>query len=140
MGIDNNIHIALYQFISLSDFVLFFFYVYRSHYASMCIIENQESIQQFDDYRNVYMYCDVGRFQAAVTSFRGKIWVVGGCDAWNPLRSVEIYDPANNSWSQGPPISTPRRGCGLAVRKGKKRDKVSNLDIYLLKMEMSNWH
>ena len=56
-----------------------------------------------------------------MTSFRGKIWVVGGCDAWNPLRSVEIYDPSNNSWSQGPPIATPRRGCGLAVRKGKKK-------------------
>ena len=59
-----------------------------------------------------------GRFQAAVASFEGKIWVVGGCDAWNPLRSVEIYDPSDNSWSAGPPLSTPRRGCGLAVRKG----------------------
>ena len=45
--------------------------------------------------------------------------MVGGCDAWNPLRSVEIYDPANNTWSQGPPLSTARRGCGLAVRKGR---------------------
>ena len=80
------------------------------------------------------MYRAVGRFQAAVTSFRGKIWVVGGCDAWNPLRAVEIYDPANNSWSQGPPIATPRRGCGLAVRKGKKRYSVHNLDVYLLKL------
>ena len=61
-----------------------------------------------------------GRFQAAVASFEGKIWVVGGCDAWNPLRSVEIYDPSDNSWTAGPPLSTPRRGCGLAVRKGKE--------------------
>ena len=76
------------------------------------------------NYNNTYIQRYVGRFQAAVTSFRGKIWVVGGCDAWNPLRSVEIYDPANNSWSQGPPIATPRRGCGLAVRKGKK-EKIS---------------
>ena len=64
-----------------------------------------------------------GRFQAAVASFEGRIWVVGGCDAWNPLRTVEIYDPSDNSWSSGPPLSTPRRGCGLAVRKGNNNRK-----------------
>ena len=49
-----------------------------------------------------------GRSQSAVTSFRGKIWVAGGCDAWNPLSSVEIYDPETNSWRLGPPMGTPR--------------------------------
>ena len=68
---------------------------------------------------NIIFSCFIGRFQAAVASFQGRIWVVGGCDAWNPLRSVEIYDPEKNTWVAGPPISTPRRGCGLAVRKGK---------------------
>ena len=53
-----------------------------------------------------------------MTSFCGKIWVVGGCDAWNPLSSVEIYDPATNAWKPGPPMGTPRRGCGLVVSKG----------------------
>ena len=43
-----------------------------------------------------------------MTSFRGKIWVAGGCDAWNPLSSVEIYDPETNSWRLGPPMGTPR--------------------------------
>jgi influenza virus NS1A-binding protein len=54
-----------------------------------------------------------GRSQGAVTSYRGKVWVVGGCDAWNPLSSVEIYDSQTNAWSAGPPMGTPRRGCGL---------------------------
>ena len=60
-----------------------------------------------------------GRFQAAVTSFQGKIWAVGGCDGWNPLNSVEIYDPSTNSWKIGPALTSPRRGSGLAVRNGK---------------------
>ncbi len=57
-----------------------------------------------------------GRSQAAVASFQGKIWAVGGCDAWNPLSSVEVYDPSSNSWRFGPPLNSARRGCGLADR------------------------
>jgi len=59
-----------------------------------------------------------GRAQAAVASFQGKIWVAGGCNAWNAIRSVEIYDPVTNTWKEGPSLSTPRRGCGLAVHQG----------------------
>ena len=53
-----------------------------------------------------------------MASFQGKIWVAGGCNAWNAIRSVEIYDPLTNSWKEGPSLSTPRRGCGLAVHQG----------------------
>ncbi len=41
---------------------------------------------------------------------------MGGCDAWNPLSTVEIYDPQSNTWKMGPPMNTPRRGCGLVAR------------------------
>ena len=60
----------------------------------------------------------LGRSQSAVCPFNGEIWVVGGSDAWNPLSSVEVYDPATNSWRLGPPMSTPRRGCGLVEKAG----------------------
>ena len=60
-----------------------------------------------------------GRFQAAVVAHEGRIWAVGGCESWNPLNSLEIYDPSTDSWSFGPSLNTPRRGCGLAVRKGQ---------------------
>ena len=60
-----------------------------------------------------------GRFQAAVVAHDGRIWAVGGCESWNPLNSLEIYDPLSDSWSFGPSLNTPRRGCGLAVRKGQ---------------------
>lgn len=49
----------------------------------------------------------------------GKVYVVGGCDTWNCLNTVECYDPEKNSWSFIKPIITPRRGCGLAHIKGK---------------------
>ncbi len=63
------------------------------------------------------LFVSSGRSQAAVTSFQGKIWVVGGCDAWHPLSTVEIYDPQSNNWKFGPPMNTPRRGCGLVARE-----------------------
>ncbi len=53
-----------------------------------------------------------------MAAFQGKIWVVGGCDAWNPLASVEIYDPTSNMWKMGPPMSSPRRGCALVANGG----------------------
>lgn len=61
----------------------------------------------------------LGRFQAAVACFQGQIWAVGGCDGWNPLNSVEVYDPTMNVWKMGPALNAPRRGGGLAVRKGR---------------------
>lgn len=48
----------------------------------------------------------------------GKVYVVGGCDTWNCLNTVECYDPETDSWSFIKPIITPRRGCGLAHIKG----------------------
>ena len=59
-----------------------------------------------------------GRFQAAVVGHEGRLWAVGGCESWSPLNSSEIYDPSTDSWSIGPSLNTPRRGCGLAVFKG----------------------
>ena len=53
-----------------------------------------------------------------MTSFQGKIWVAGGCDAWNPLGTVEVYDPATNTWKYGPPMNSARRGCGLVEKNG----------------------
>jgi hypothetical protein len=48
----------------------------------------------------------------------GKVWVVGGCDGWNCLNSVEVYSPLDNTWAYAGHMITARRGCGLAVFKG----------------------
>ena len=53
-----------------------------------------------------------------MATLNGQIWVVGGCDAWNPLSTVEIYDPEKNVWKAGPPMNSPRRGCGLVSKGG----------------------
>lgn len=61
----------------------------------------------------------LGRNQAGVCAMGGKVYVVGGCDTWNCLNTVECYDPETDSWSFIEPIITPRRGCGLAHINGK---------------------
>ena len=48
----------------------------------------------------------------------GLVFAVGGCDAWNCLNSVEVYDPSTDAWSYSKNMITARRGCGLAVFNG----------------------
>lgn len=60
-----------------------------------------------------------GRYQAGVASYGNLLYAVGGCDAWNCLNSVEIYDPATNMWTMSKPLITARRGCGVAVFDNK---------------------
>lgn len=43
------------------------------------------------------------------------VYAIGGCDAWNCLNSVEVYDPVTNVWNMSKPIFTARRGCGVTV-------------------------
>lgn len=47
------------------------------------------------------------------------LYAIGGCDAWNCLNTVEVYDPINNIWTTSKPIITARRGCGVAVFNDK---------------------
>ena len=56
-----------------------------------------------------------GRYQAAVTTRQGKLYAVGGCDAWNCLNTVEVYDPETGVWDFLPPMNTARRGCGVTL-------------------------
>lgn len=48
----------------------------------------------------------------------GLVFAAGGCDAWNCLSSVEVYDPQTDEWTYAKGMITARRGCGLAVFKG----------------------
>ncbi len=55
----------------------------------------------------------------AVTKRDGKIWVLGGGrNAPNPATEVDVYDPALNSWSLGPPMLTARRNFAAGVNPG----------------------
>jgi influenza virus NS1A-binding protein len=48
----------------------------------------------------------------------GLVFAAGGCDAWNCLSSVEVYDPQTDEWTYAKGMITARRGRGLAVFKG----------------------
>ncbi|ADJ27298.1 Kelch repeat-containing protein [Nitrosococcus watsonii] len=52
--------------------------------------------------------------------FKDKIAAIGGrYQGVGELRSVEIYDPATDTWQEGPPLNTARGGHGAAVHQGK---------------------
>lgn len=51
----------------------------------------------------------------------GQVFAVGGCDAWNCLNSVEVYDPETDEWSFASEMITARRGCGVATFKGQSQ-------------------
>lgn len=50
-------------------------------------------------------------------TINGKIYVAGGHDP-SRLASLEIYDPATNSWSYGPPMPSPRAYMAAAEVNG----------------------
>jgi hypothetical protein len=62
---------------------------------------------------------------AACCVLNGKIYVIGGYGWPNSkdnnaeFNNVQIFDPTSNSWSEGPPISTPRHYATASVCDGK---------------------
>jgi influenza virus NS1A-binding protein len=54
-----------------------------------------------------------------VAAFNKLVYAIGGCDAWNCLNSVEVYNPEENTWTATKPIITARRGCGVIEFDGK---------------------
>ncbi|KAJ8925469.1 hypothetical protein NQ315_009303 [Exocentrus adspersus] len=64
------------------------------------------------------IYC-IGRYQAGVAAYNKLVYAIGGCDAWNCLTSVEVYNAEQDVWQPSKPIITARRGCGVAVFNNK---------------------
>jgi influenza virus NS1A-binding protein len=67
----------------------------------------------------ILIFSPSGRYQAGVCAYRGEIWVIGGCESWGVLNTVEIYNLKTETWRPGPPISVARRGCGVTEFMGK---------------------
>ncbi len=61
-----------------------------------------------------------GRNSSVSGVINGKLYVAGGKDTdYNALSSLEIYDPATDTWSAGPAMSTKRIGAVGDVYNGK---------------------
>ena len=71
-----------------------------------------------------------------MVAFEGRIWAVGGCESWSPLNSLEIYEPSTDTWSIGPSLNTPRRGCGLALLKGNKHNSMKTILKYVCRPQL----
>ena len=63
------------------------------------------------------------RWAPSASVLEGKIYVIGGekgiVDEWPGLNSVEMYDPATDSWSHKTPMPTSRRGHSSSVLNQK---------------------
>jgi N-acetylneuraminic acid mutarotase len=55
------------------------------------------------------------RDHAQAVAVDGRILVMGGRDESGNLATVDIYDPATDSWSAGPPMTVARSGFAAAV-------------------------
>jgi N-acetylneuraminic acid mutarotase len=56
------------------------------------------------------------RSRHAAVGFDGKIWVAGGCfEGFSVTRSVEVFDPLTNVWTEAPPMVAPRDFGNLLV-------------------------
>jgi hypothetical protein len=55
-----------------------------------------------------------------VIAAEGKIHVIGGRKSTSTDRTGQhdIYDPATNTWTAGPPLPTPRSAMGAVLYKG----------------------
>lgn len=70
------------------------------------------------------VFCEIN-FYPLLTSFSiyflhvGKIMVVGGSDGTRSLRSTEIYDKENDSWSLGPQLGIDRANVSVVTLGNK---------------------
>ena len=52
----------------------------------------------------------------ALVAAGGKIHVIGGCASPGDRANMhDIYDPATNSWTSGPPLPTARPGLATTL-------------------------
>lgn len=62
---------------------------------------------------------NVGRKFAAAVLLNDKIFIFGGCDGHNVLRSCEVYDTERNRWQQISPMQCSRMKHSAVVHAGK---------------------
>lgn len=76
----------------------------------------------------------------AATSYKGRIYVVGGTNGVKVLNSVEVYHPHLNSWTSGPSLSNARAYASLVIwnncivciggRETTAQETVDNVEIW----------
>ncbi len=64
-------------------------------------------------------YKDKGRTGAMAIEVDDEIWLIGGYGGSTPQESrVDIYDPATDTWRDGPPLNSPLQGSGVFEYEG----------------------
>src|SRR5260370_556772 len=58
------------------------------------------------------------RFSLAAADVNGLVYAIGGWNGCTPSSTLEVYNPANNSWTAEAPMLTPRGYLGAAAVNG----------------------
>ena len=61
----------------------------------------------------------VARYWATAVGLNGKLYVIGGYNAIDPVATVEMYDPTTNRWSTVSGMPTARWSPGAGAISGK---------------------
>lgn len=60
------------------------------------------------------------RSSFSMVVLRGLIYAIGGeSKQQNALKSVEVYDPETNDWTQGPAMNICRKDAGIVIHEDK---------------------
>jgi len=60
-----------------------------------------------------------GRWELSTCVVDGKIYAIGGGSVYQPLRTVEEYDPATDTWTTKSEMPTARQGLSTSVVNGR---------------------
>ena len=56
------------------------------------------------------------QWDSAAVVVGDRIYVIGGMNsALTPFATVDVYDPATDTWAEGPPMPTPRSTPGVCA-------------------------
>jgi len=79
------------------------------------------------------------RDHPGVVGVNGKLYVFGGSNASGALSSVEIYDPATNTWTAGPSMPGPKSAPSAVVVNGLIYVLAGNELVYRLDPQTGTW-
>lgn len=79
------------------------------------------------------------RQEASAVALNGKVYVMGGYNGSSILSSVEIYDPATDTWSPGPTMPGPVLRARAHVIQGKIYVVRPAQDMFIFDPAMNMW-
>ena len=59
------------------------------------------------------------RYNAFGAAMNGKVYIAGGCQGQEALKTCEVYNPLTNEWQLMPSLRTPRMSASMVCHEGR---------------------